>query len=761
MQQLLLPTASHSMINEAAKQLEDRSPLYDCDENTLYIKYAGRLIPLSTSVDGKNIVLDDRGNISLADNLLCQGVTVQPDPSAPIFRSNEMFAEISPQRTILLLVATTQDSTGILSGNFYEKGMYTSAYHFSISTTGSRFLSGSSAVAKAHYVKATWGGRVFIGIRFPSNQEAKIYFSGYDNRPKNVLPPAYKSYTDADLLDVKPIVDESSSNTNDVVIEEGSNVWDPFTKLWDFDKLPTWLGNNNTVDFTYTTPDLGEGLYINSTWLNGSINNKVIFDVANVTDTDTGLIYPTGKGSFLRLIISKSKSSVSVRFTSSKEKKKEFLRIFNSDGKLLKSEFTTSHTNPHELTMPLPVGVYYLDATHPNTRIHNIRIDNPGNDGTIAGWNKFTYKWDFITWKPTIDGSLGNGLFMNSDITYKHNAGTLNSDKGYVTCSNIRNKPIFTIDNPNDKSNLEVALTNKGTADTNGVLVKLYNKNTIILTTAQCNANGATTFLRMNNLKAGKYFITADEDITVLYISLTNPGMGDHKDESSSVDKVEDSITNDLDKTGEGGDPHNITMEKTVLHQADLVKLAGTLKDSDMQISLDLSKCTVAPDAENWSNIFNKCLSLAKIKLPQGVKSIGSSTFGGCIFLNKIELPDSLQTFTGGGQGNSAPFSGVRARTYILPDGFQSIGGYSFANSALRNIVLSPGIKSPKKILAWAALYDTLDYIRIFMTREQYDADQWSPSDYGDKIQQGVNKNPKEIFFIYEDMQKLLTELNY
>ena len=77
-----------------------------------------------------------------------------------------------------------------------------------------------------------------------------------------------------------------------------------------------------------------------------------------------------------------------------------------------------------------------------------------------------------------------------------------------------------------------------------------------------------------------------------------------------------------------------------------------------------------------------------KIKVPDGIVSIGMDTFSGCVGLTSVALPESLQNIEANAFYGCAKLSGV-----AFPKGLKSIGERAFAGcKLLKNLVLPDGL---------------------------------------------------------------------
>lgn len=89
---------------------------------------------------------------------------------------------------------------------------------------------------------------------------------------------------------------------------------------------------------------------------------------------------------------------------------------------------------------------------------------------------------------------------------------------------------------------------------------------------------------------------------------------------------------------------------------------------------------------EGWA--FFLCDNLAKVEIPNSVKTIGESAFQDCN-LSKIILPEGLRII----QNNA--FTGCKNLSDItLPEGVDSIGSYAFFHCPIRSIVIPKSVKS-------------------------------------------------------------------
>ena len=148
--------------------------------------------------------------------------------------------------------------------------------------------------------------------------------------------------------------------------------------------------------------------------------------------------------------------------------------------------------------------------------------------------------------------------------------------------------------------------------------------------------------------------------------------------------------------------------------------------------------------------------------MPQGVTKIGVETFVGCMFLRKVEVCDTVKEFNS--TSSQYIFSGARVRTLILPKNCSKIGWNTFANSAVRNVVVKPdSVNNFHSMLEYGTFFSTLNYIKIYMTQEEYNKHDWTLTWEHENIigNDGVDNTIAAHIVIYNDYNTLLEELGY
>ena len=283
----------------------------------------------------------------MADNIHCKSATVKPDDSEIVYKANIPFAETTDNRTIIL-ISKINDNNGAISGNLYINGDSVSGgYHFTVTSAGTRYLEGTTSNGSITYVRVTYNNEDYIGIRFLPN--TKIYFSGYDLRNENILPPDYTTYDDTSHSKVIEIVDESNNKT------ENKEVENPVTTNWDFSAPCAGLDEENKTT-PLTEYDLTDGLYINSEY-----DNNVYFYPDAVINGDKGYITLGGMGKALKLVLEKNNCALKVLFSSNANNAEARTLVISNESETLETAFSDTKDVISTLkTSELKAGTYYM-----------------------------------------------------------------------------------------------------------------------------------------------------------------------------------------------------------------------------------------------------------------------------------------------------------------------------------------------------------------------------------------------------------------
>lgn len=147
-----------------------------------------------------------------------------------------------------------------------------------------------------------------------------------------------------------------------------------------------------------------------------------------------------------------------------------------------------------------------------------------------------------------------------------------------------------------------------------------------------------------------------------------------------------------MQDTGEDNAPYKIYITQEWLSKQDLLNIADYIRHLERQVALDLSYCKVKPDAEVWdSAIFEGCVSLREMVIPQGVKEFGQGIFKWCTYLRKLDLTPSASTLTTIGgtawEQNAGFLVSTRVTQLIVPSKVSLLRNYLVYASNLKTLI--------------------------------------------------------------------------
>lgn len=160
--------------------------------------------------------------------------------------------------------------------------------------------------------------------------------------------------------------------------------------------------------------------------------------------------------------------------------------------------------------------------------------------------------------------------------------------------------------------------------------------------------------------------------------------VAEYKDTKSGLPSMQD--------TGEDNAPYKIIITQKVLSMQDLKDIADYVRHLERQVALDLSECTVANNAKVWdSSIFEGCVSLREMRIPQGVEEFGQGIFKWCTYLRKLDLTpsaDTLHTIGGTAWEQNAGFLvSTRVTTLLIPKNVSLLRNYLIYSSNIKRLI--------------------------------------------------------------------------
>lgn len=301
---ILLPSSSSEKLEEATSQIPNRSPLYDVDDKQLYVKYDEELIPIGKiAVDDYNIQFDADHRVKLNENITVKTVTVEPVASGIAYNASIDFGKQPAFRSIRLICKKQSGNHGVIGGMIYEQGEgVDSVYHFMLTPSGSRSLSGATTYSeKAIFVQVTIKGDTakdpgtYLGIQFPANSKAQLYFNGFNTIDKDSL--YIRDISEDDIGEkgvILPLSNVADTGSETLLLTVSSNTQSTTKERWDFNASTEFSTGTYSdyvsskrhaaVDVTGTTrslsiPASGRAWRIN---VSASKNDSINSDAGNI-----------------------------------------------------------------------------------------------------------------------------------------------------------------------------------------------------------------------------------------------------------------------------------------------------------------------------------------------------------------------------------------------------------------------------------------------------------------------------------------------
>lgn len=207
MQELLIPTTSSTVEEEATDAIPNRSFLYNQETNVLNIKYNDKLHKIKVDPDEDCILWDKDLVIHLNDDIHMATTRVDAEDviSCPVKCFKIHDNGTSSTKSILLLMKYSEKPVYGMSGELFRMGSkICGAYHMSITSNGRCSIIGASTdESKAFGIKAIYKGSYYVGIKFNSQMSSHLYFHGFDTRTEGAMPPLLEDYKDSDITIVE------------------------------------------------------------------------------------------------------------------------------------------------------------------------------------------------------------------------------------------------------------------------------------------------------------------------------------------------------------------------------------------------------------------------------------------------------------------------------------------------------------------------------------------------------------------------------
>lgn len=799
MNSLLIPTTTEKRKQEAFLAIPNRSLLFNSDHKLLYVKYNDKLWNVSAAVDNDNIVYNEDNEIALAEHIHAETMTIKPTEDGPTYHDNIVFQHKCPERKIIL-VCRISSVPGSIAGLMHEAGVdNTSSLHFAVSNTISRTLAGAANDQRARWVQCRYipTGEYYIGLMYYNGEEADIHFSGFDLRTSPNIPP---EYVDADLDNLTIIVDDSDGKGQTL---EWNN---PNAIVWHFDEVPFGIVHDSTSDIAgipkHSEVDFGNGLESDPDYrYTAEIHPKVI------VNDDKGYFKQSRSGTFFDLYNKRPDALLEVMIDAGSN-----VRITRgSDGKAVeRTEAILVDGVEYVRFGPLDIYEHYkINIGNADCKLYKMALIYDDIQLTQDGWPSYNFTWEFDSvpswWEDGYYWNFHEGLTCikhevayhndttNQTVTqqgsgeegylYPNSTGWAN--KGFVCVHMAENdeRPMIgyklKVEHDNTNINIqfitdvhghfrELEILDENGNSVTGKIPSRYHYEHYSWDNTLSNMRMLTA-----TLDEGTYYIVQHGPVRIYRIYVNRAARtlirgGTNVSIGEAIDVIDK-----LPETGEDGDPHFVTLTDLALSKADLQKIAATLRDSDRQIVLDLSKCIVKEDAQDLTNIFWKCTSLKGIKLPQKVKTLGVKSFVGCIFLDHITLNDEVESIEG--SSIDYAFAGTQLRVLILPKALKKLRWNCLANSGIRHVIIPPdNYNHLHSYLEYGSFFNMLDYVQIYMTQEEWDARllvdghdwNWWKYEHENYIGEGDGGCKKDDrvgahITIYDSLDQLLKSLKY
>ncbi len=703
--QVLTATCTDEYEETAAEQLLDRALLYNRDKKDLNIVLNRKALPL-TAVDHNNIIKNEKNQIALKSDIVVDSVTTRADHEGIDWKSQSKVGETSENNTVFLLFKQTKaegdttssamvsDTPAVVGGEILEVGNgILGHYQISLTSTGSRLLKGATTFdKKARLVLAKYNDEYYYGIKFKSGIPASIYFAGWQHVDDSIVAPAYTEYEDSDLSEIIELDDDSDTGTQvidyqfltykDVTWEFASDITVDNSQApnlnsdgyYDYGIVRIYPSNNNNATITQH-PEwnsvLVEGRDITPWRVEVDQDNaSIVFTCKNWNDVDTNIVL----------------------YGSDNDGNTDFSKRIPGGGYIAANP-NIAHVTKEYRWDGLSKGIYWIRQ-------------GSGNYVTRIEYYPVTVEQEAITdkgnWTNNADNSgfdFGDGLKLITTNRTTWSAGPTYNNYGIIRVNGrtYTSEPLASL-RVQGACTITVGASRPGSTASNLRITETLNTSDSLWNksvSAQLSRTGITE-VKYSYTGAAKdiYFINETGSIDWYYVKVDYPTLGGSEEAGIVGDVIQG-----LDPTGEDGSPHILRLNGTVTKATLLTIAANIRENSNTQIVVDLSSCTMESGYTDWTadadltQLFIYCVGLRAFYYPHNVTTSGARTFMHCSFLREVHFNPEMEVLgqTTWNTDYIGVFAGSRIKTIFLPKSIRAFAGYTFSESNIINIYCERG----------------------------------------------------------------------
>lgn len=731
-----IATTTQEREQDAINDLKARELLYNRNNKSLGIvledqdgnKY--RQI-VSGLVDDINITKNDQYETKLKENVVIDSITAQADHNGIDWKSQIKLGTTSAEKSVILLFKQDDivvNNIAVFGGDIIEIGNNVeSHYQISVTSTGSHTLRGATTNKKRGKIcLVKYQNSFYYGIHFVESSPANIYFAGWQKIPTELTVPA-ADYKDGDMSEIVDLDDESDIGIQ--VVDYDFINYDDI--LWEFDDAPiiyntattskayalsqstltrkNFLSDEGTYfgrGYSHQNPSYTLNFYSNISYTapDGELlraNHQLTLDSYYIALKSEGVVSYldtlNGVSEITITAINDEVNPVSIRIMKVKPN--------NCLGEVVAQQVVKANSEWATVVFSnIPAGNYYIYQTG-SVSYSSISIQTTATSEIIidANWNQEGNNENY---------NLTNGLEIASKNNTSWYDWEISNNTGYIIFEGVNDitSPAMKL-HLFGKATITVGFNTKGPNSANlRITESLDTKSELWRKSVSGDSQNTDKITEVvYNYDSGRsdvWFLGETGPVNILYVKL------DYEDTlvDDGLYAVQEIYR--LPDTGEEGQPHILRLRGKCAKVA-LQNLAASLKDSNVQIVLDLSRCSMESTYTDWSNdeelssIFDGCTSLREFYYPLGVTSSGANTFRNCTFLRAIHFDKDMKrlgapaaTASNGFLSSlrkyfaadtnpltiDGMFSGARIKTLVIPSNVSELGGYPFSNSNILNI---------------------------------------------------------------------------